>query len=110
MACDTFAVPASGAGVEREFSISGRVITKQRNRLNPSTIRDLMQFKRWSARHEGTLLDMTDRMDVLDDLDVDEEVLMDDEEEENDSEVIEWLKAWERKEKWEQRVKWLARK
>src|SRR5579859_3845661 len=45
MAHDVYAVPATGAGVEREFSISGRVITKQRNRLSPSTIRDLMQYK-----------------------------------------------------------------
>ena len=29
MARDVFAVPATGAGVEREFSISGRVVTKQ---------------------------------------------------------------------------------
>ena len=46
MARDVYAVPATGAGVEREFSISGRVITKQRTWLNPSTIRDVMQYKR----------------------------------------------------------------
>ena len=45
MACDVLAVPATGAGVEKEFSISGRVVTKQRNRLSPTTIRDLMQYK-----------------------------------------------------------------
>src|SRR5579859_6309713 len=32
MARDVYAVPATGAGVEREFSISGRVITKQRHK------------------------------------------------------------------------------
>lgn len=93
MARDTFAVPATGAGMEREFSISGRVITKQRNRLNPSTIRDLMQFKRWAARHEERLPDVKENMDVIEDSDIEEELLMDDEEEENNSEVIEWLKA-----------------
>ena len=41
MARDVLAVPATGAGVEREFSISGRIVTKQRNRLSPTTIRDL---------------------------------------------------------------------
>jgi hAT family C-terminal dimerisation region len=46
MVRDMFAVPATGAGVEREFSISGRVITKYRNRLTTSVIRDLMQYKR----------------------------------------------------------------
>jgi len=45
MARDVLAVPATGAGVEREFSISGRVVTKQRNRLSPTTIRDIMQYK-----------------------------------------------------------------
>jgi hypothetical protein len=33
MARDVLAVPSTEAGVEREFSISGHVITKQRNRL-----------------------------------------------------------------------------
>lgn len=45
MARDMMAAPEIGAGVEREFSISGRVITKQRNRLAPYTIRDIMQYK-----------------------------------------------------------------
>lgn len=46
MTRDVMAVPATGAGVDREFSISGRVITKQCNRLAPPTIRDIMQYKR----------------------------------------------------------------
>ena len=50
MAKDTFAVPATGSGVEREFSISGALVSKSRNRLNPTTISDLMQYKRWLAR------------------------------------------------------------
>src|SRR5437667_11579238 len=52
MARDVLAVPVTSAGIEREFSISGRVVTKQRNRLMPTTIRDLMQYKRWVAKHE----------------------------------------------------------
>ena len=63
MARDVYAVPATGAGVEREFSISGRVITKQRNRLNPSTIRDVMQYKRWVARH-GILADPMESLEM----------------------------------------------
>ena len=51
MARDLLTVQATGAGIEREFSISGRVVTKQRNGLSPTTIRDLMQYKRWVARH-----------------------------------------------------------
>src|SRR5205814_7533594 len=50
MAHDVMAVPATGAGVEREFSISGRVVTKQRNQLSPTTIRDIMH-KWWVAKH-----------------------------------------------------------
>ena len=46
MARDVFAVSATDADVEREFSISERVVTKQRNRLSPTTIRDIMQYKR----------------------------------------------------------------
>ena len=54
MARDIFAILVTGVGVEQEFSICGRMVTKHRNRLSPSTIRDLMQFKRWVARH-GTV-------------------------------------------------------
>ena len=45
MARDVMSVPAAGVGVETEFSISGRVIRKQCNRLEPWTIQDLMQYK-----------------------------------------------------------------
>jgi hypothetical protein len=45
MARDVLAVPASGCAVEREFSVSGRIATWQRNRLNATTIRDSMIYK-----------------------------------------------------------------
>ena len=45
MARDVLAVPASGCAVEREFSVSGRIATWQRNRLTASTIRDSMIYK-----------------------------------------------------------------
>ena len=54
MAKDVYAVPATGAGVEREFSISGNIVDRRRNRLSPKTISDLMQYKRWVAHH-GTI-------------------------------------------------------
>lgn len=50
MARDTYAVPATGSGVEREFSISGNIVNNRRNRLSPKTISDIMQYKRWMAR------------------------------------------------------------
>lgn len=50
-----FTVPAIGADFEREFSMSGRIITKHHNRLSPHIIRDLMQYKRWGARREDVV-------------------------------------------------------
>jgi hypothetical protein len=35
---DTLEVPATGAGVGRQFSLSGRITTAIRSRLNPDTI------------------------------------------------------------------------
>ena len=99
-------VYATGAGVEREFSISGRVITKQRNRLNPSTIRDVMQYKRWVARH-GIIADPMESLETDETEDQNQEVLLEDDENVN-SELVEWLKAWEKKEKLSQRVKRLV--
>lgn len=60
MARDTFAVPATGAGVEREFSKSGRVATATRGRLNASTVSDIMIFKNWLARGGHNLIDTKD--------------------------------------------------
>jgi hypothetical protein len=47
MACDILAVPPSGSGVEREFSIAGRVATWERNRLHAGTITTIMVFKNY---------------------------------------------------------------
>jgi len=45
MARDVLAVPASSSSVERIFSLSGRIATWQRNRLNPKTISNIMIYK-----------------------------------------------------------------
>ena len=47
---DTFAVPATGAGVERMFSRSGRVATWGRARLNGITITEMMLYKEFLDR------------------------------------------------------------
>ena len=47
---DTFAVPATGAGVERMFSRSGRVATWGRARLNGITITETMLYKEFLDR------------------------------------------------------------
>jgi hAT family C-terminal dimerisation region len=45
MARDNLAVPASGCGVERQFSISRRIVSWERSRLKGETISDSMMFK-----------------------------------------------------------------
>ena len=47
---DIMAVPPTGAGVEREFSKSGRVAIWARSRLNAGTISEIMLFKNFLAR------------------------------------------------------------
>ena len=49
---NTYSARFSGSNIEREFSISGRVITKQRNRLIGETISDIMYYKRWATRRD----------------------------------------------------------
>src|SRR5947207_9544347 len=50
MARDYLAIPSTGCSVEREFSISGRLVTKHRNRMVGRTISDLMFLKQCVAR------------------------------------------------------------
>ena len=50
MVCDTMAIPATDASVEREFSKSGRIATWGRSRLNPITVTEIMLFKNFVAR------------------------------------------------------------
>ena len=50
MARDVFAVPATGAGVERQFSKSGRIATWARALLHPDTVRDIMMYKDYLSR------------------------------------------------------------
>jgi hypothetical protein len=45
MARDVLGVLATGAGVERQFSLAGRVATPARATLHPSTIEGTMMFK-----------------------------------------------------------------
>jgi hypothetical protein len=50
MARDRYAVPATGAGVERTFSKSGRVATWTRARLQSKTINETMLYKDYLSR------------------------------------------------------------
>jgi len=50
------AVPATGAGVEREFSISGRIVRPDHGRLHHITITQSMFYKDMLARSDKRLL------------------------------------------------------
>ena len=101
MAKDTFAVPATGSGVEREFSISGILVSKTRNRLDPMTISDLMQYKRWLARTGISAKFLQYQIDVTD-RDIPDtntsSAHSESEAEELNQELIDWLAAWEEEE------------
>jgi hypothetical protein len=53
---DTLAVPATGAGVERQFSCSGRIITPLRNRLEPEMTKEIMMYKNHLAWEKQELV------------------------------------------------------
>ena len=57
---DIGAVPPTGAGVEREFSKSGRVATWTRSRLNAGTISEIMLFKNFLARKGDAISEWDD--------------------------------------------------
>jgi hAT family C-terminal dimerisation region/Domain of unknown function (DUF4413) len=71
---DVYGVPASSAGVEREFSKSGRVAAPGRARLNPATIRETMIYKSFLARNEEGQADSMDLEDEIDEEDEDGQV------------------------------------
>ena len=60
---DTFAVPATGAGVEREFSKSGRIVTPIRARLNHTTVTESMLVKSMLVRQGKILKDQEEDVD-----------------------------------------------
>ena len=106
MAKDVYAVPATGAGVEREFSISGNIVDRRRNRLSPKTISDLMQYKRWVAHH-GTIAKITvDNND--DEMDEVEDDVLESEDDDAVEEIVEWLRMWEQNKTLKKRTEALA--
>lgn len=49
-----FAVPATSAAVEREFSLAGNIVTKKRSRLSPETVNDIIflnSFEKYDKSH-----------------------------------------------------------
>jgi hAT family C-terminal dimerisation region len=90
MAKDILAVPPSGCAVEREFSVSGRIATWQRNRLSAQRISDAMIYKA-ALKREGKLkkdLSFTE-MEQMDDNESSEWMLND------GNEILpEWSRQW----------------
>src|SRR5438552_5166203 len=94
MARDTFAVPGTGAGIERVFSKSGRVASWTRSRLAATTITETMMYKDYLNRI-GKPLDMkvknhgTKGTDKVGDPEVIEEATR-----EERIALIKWEKPW----------------
>jgi hypothetical protein len=92
MARDVYAVPATGCGVEREFSMSGNVVNKPRNRLHGKTIANIMQYKRWVANtHQSFVIEedteMCEKMEGWSDSEDDLEY---------NQGLVDWLEEWEK--------------
>ena len=90
MARDVFAVPATGAGVERQFSKSGRIATWARALLHPDTVRDIMMYKDYLSRTGKPLTHGRRGLEIYDDGDSKDR----DEDPEENAKMIEWEKEW----------------
>ena len=108
LARDTYAVPATGAGVEREFSISGNLVDNRRNRLKPKTIADLMQYKRWVTRTGALAKFLKDNeAERLTEMAKEDDGDNEDQEEELNQDLIDWLEKLEKENQVEGRIKGL---
>jgi len=95
MARDTFAVPATGAGVERQFSKSGRVVTWTQALLKPDTVCEVMRYKDYLSRTGDPLIQRKRGQEILDhERAAEGEGAMDAEEEEDMIRMLEWEKEW----------------
>ena len=96
MARDTFAVPATGAGVDRQFSKSGRIATWSRSRLHPETIGEMMRYKNYLSRIGEPLLPRkTAKFNPeIGEEPAAEDGMEDSENEENHIRILEWEKEW----------------
>jgi hypothetical protein len=101
MARDTFAIPATGARVERQFSKSNGTDTWVRNRMNPAIMCMSMKYNDYLKRR-GTPSVVGKRRRLLSELvrlAVSEGDGSDDEGEDSDTdentiEILEWEKEW----------------
>ena len=61
-------VPASSAGMEREFSKSGRVASWTQSRLNSETIGEAMMYKSYLAARGTPLYEVEDEVEVSEEM------------------------------------------
>jgi hypothetical protein len=95
MARDVFAVPPSGAGVEREFSIAGKVATSQRNQLHANTITAIMIYKNYLTRcRRGLKVHLHDVVGSSLGTEEDAEAETEEEAEEATRTIDDWQKDW----------------
>ena len=101
MARDVYAVPATGCGVEREFSMSGNIVSKRRNRLLGKTIADIMQYKCWVANTRQSIVIEDEDSQMFEE----KEVWSDSEDDvEYNQELVDWLDDWEKEKAVEERA------
>jgi len=50
IARDFFGIPVISAAIERIFSISSNIVNKNRNRLNPIKVKEIMLVKSWKLK------------------------------------------------------------
>jgi len=100
MVRDTLAVPATGAGVERQFSKSGRVVTPTRSRLSPETITDILLYKNYLSRKKEEIKTWTGAGMTAGE----EEDILSDVVEQEDDVLKEWRDGWWIKKKQRQRT------
>ena len=100
MAQDTFAVPATGAGVERQFSKSSRIATWARNQMGLKTLCEMMKANDYLSREGDAFIPrkkqrrwLTDQERSIAD-DDDNFADMESDSEENKIQILQWEKEW----------------
>ena len=91
---DACAVPPSGSGVERQFSIAGRVATWQRNQLTPKSICEIMMYKNHMDRIGRELIISTEAVDIEYETIVESEIETVMEAEEAVRSLADWRSGW----------------
>ena len=101
MARDYLEIPSTGCSIEREFNISGCLVTKHRNRMVGRTISDLMFLKRSVARGgEGFSHEVRPVASITVEAESEDEDNVDEKDRDiEEMDLLEWLKHWQKEKK-----------